>query len=113
MACIAGLTALKNPVEVIVYSDSKYVVNGMNEGWARQWRINGWKKRDGKPVENADLWQKLLSAVQQHKATFVWVKGHAGKKENERCDQLVQEASRSKNQLVDNGYNAARNTELF
>ena len=109
MACIAGLTALKNPVEVIVYSDSKYVVDGMNKGWARQWLINGWKKKDGKPVENADLWKKLIGAAKHHQVKFIWVKGHAGKKENERCDELVQKASRGNNLIQDTGFKSNKN----
>jgi len=104
MACIAGLTALKKPSKVIIYSDSKYVVDSINKGWARRWRLNGWKKKDNKIVENRDLWQKLLDALDIHEVEFIWVKGHAGKKENERCDELAQRAARDHDQKRDEGY---------
>lgn len=90
MAVIAGLSELKQPSRVRVVSDSTYVVNSMNLGWARQWRRGGYKKK-----KNPDLWERLLSLVDRHSVEFVWVEGHAGHPENERCDQLsVQAAQR-------------------
>ena len=88
-AVIEGLAALKEPCEVTVYSDSKYVVDAIEKGWARGWQKNGWRKSDKKPALNPDLWERLLSLLDQHKVSFVWLKGHDGHPENERCDQLA------------------------
>lgn len=93
LACIAGLEALKAPSAVTLYSDSQYVVNAITKGWARGWRSNGWKKSDKKPALNPDLWEQLLALCARHDVTFVWVKGHAGTPENERCDQLATKAA--------------------
>lgn len=88
-ACIEALSALKEPCEVTLTTDSQYVVNGMTKGWASSWQKNGWIKSDKKPAQNSDLWEKLLELSKQHKLTFVWIKGHAGHPENERCDALA------------------------
>lgn len=88
-ACIEALSALKEPCEVTLTTDSQYVVNGMTKGWAASWQKNGWIKSDKKPAQNPDLWEKLLELSKQHKLTFVWIKGHAGHPENERCDALA------------------------
>ncbi len=88
-ACIEALSALKEPCEVTLTTDSQYVVNGMTKGWASSWQKNGWIKSDKKPAQNPDLWEKLLELSKQHKLTFVWIKGHAGHPENERCDALA------------------------
>jgi len=85
-ACIEALSALKEPCEVTLTTDSQYVVNGMTKGWASSWQKNGWIKSDKKPAQNPDLWEKLLELSKQHKLTFVWIKGHAGHPENERCE---------------------------
>ncbi len=89
LACVVGLEALEAPMAITLHSDSKYVVNGITRGWARNWQKNGWKKSDKKPALNPDLWQQLLLQCEKHDVTFVWVKGHAGNPENERCDQLA------------------------
>ncbi|MBE6542835.1 MAG: ribonuclease HI [Ruminococcaceae bacterium] len=95
---IAGLEALKYPCEVTLYSDSKYLVDGITKGWAAGWRKNNWIKSDKKPALNPELWQKLLELLEVHKVTFVWVKGHNGHPYNERCDRLaVAEAEKFKN----------------
>ncbi len=95
IGAISGLGALKEPCEVTLYSDSKYLVDAVNLGWARSWKSRGWVKADKKPALNKDLWQKLLELLEIHKVTFVWVKGHAGHSYNERCDRLaVAEAER-------------------
>ncbi len=86
---ISGLGALKEPCEVTLYSDSKYLVDAVNLGWARTWKSRGWVKADKKPALNTDLWQTLLDLLAVHKVTFVWVKGHAGHSYNERCDELA------------------------
>lgn len=88
-AVIEGLAALKEPCEVEVISDSKYVVDAVEKGWARSWQRNGWKKADKKPALNSDLWQRLLDLLNVHKVSFTWIKGHAGHPENERCDFLA------------------------
>ena len=88
-ACIEALSALKEPCEVTLTTDSQYVVNGMTKGWASSWQKNGWIKSDKKPAQNPDLWEKLLELSKQHKLTFVWITGHAGHPENERCDALA------------------------
>ena len=88
-AVIEGLAALKEPCEVTVYSDSKYVVDAIEKGWARGWQRNGWCKSDKKPALNPDLWERLLTLLDQHEVSFVWLKGHDGHPENERCDALA------------------------
>lgn len=86
---IEALNCLKEPCLVTLTSDSRYVCDGINKGWARSWKRNGWRKADKKPALNADLWDQLLQLLERHKVTFCWVKGHAGHPENERCDQLA------------------------
>ena len=88
-AVIKALSALKEPCEVVVTTDSKYVSDAITLGWAENWRKNGWKKADKKPALNVDLWEELLELLAVHKVTFNWVKGHAGHPENERCDALA------------------------
>lgn len=88
-AVINSLSALKEPCKAIITTDSKYVVDGITKGWAESWQKNGWVKSDKKPALNSDLWGKLLELCERHDVEFVWVKGHAGHPENERCDQLA------------------------
>lgn len=88
-AVISALGALKEPCDVTLTTDSKYVCDGIEKGWARSWRARGWKKSDNKPALNSDLWQKLLDLSEIHRVRFVWIKGHAGHPENERCDSLA------------------------
>ena len=91
-AVIAGLRCLKEIRDVTIYSDSAYTVNAFNEGWIQGWKTNGWKKADGKPVLNADLWLELLSLMEPHEIRFVKVKGHADNEYNNRCDALARAA---------------------
>ena len=95
MGVIAGLQSLKSQCDVTVYTDSQYIVDGMNKGWVERWRANAWQRKS-KLVPNADLWQQLLSACHRHVVTFVWIKGHAGDKLNERCDKLSKRAHKEK-----------------
>ena len=88
-AVINGLEALKEPCEVKVTTDSRYVVDGITKGWARSWRADGWRKKDKKPALNPDLWERLLELTEKHSVSFNWIKGHAGHAENERCDALA------------------------
>ena len=92
-AVIAALSALKEPCKVTLTSDSKYVIDAVTKGWAKKWQANGWVKSDKKAALNADLWEKLLTLLEKHEVRFVWVKGHAGHPENERCDRLAVEQS--------------------
>ena len=91
-AVIAGLEKLKERCDVTVYSDSAYTVNAFNEGWLYGWMKNGWKKADGKPVQNVELWQRLYELVRFHEVRFVKVKGHADNAYNNRCDELARTA---------------------
>mgnify|MGYP004567885827 CR=1 FL=1 len=88
-AVINGLEALKEPCEVKVTTDSRYVVDGITKGWARSWRADGWRKKDKKPALNPDLWERLLELTEKHSVSFNWIKGHAGHAENERSDALA------------------------
>lgn len=97
-AVIAGLSALKEPCDVTLYSDSKYVIDAIQKGWAVKWKANGWMRNKKEPALNSDLWEKLLHLLTVHNVEFVWVKGHAGHPENERCDTLaVEESQKHKN----------------
>lgn len=89
MGVISALSALKYPCDVVLTTDSKYVVDSVTKGWAKKWRANNWIKSDKKPALNSDLWEKLLDLLEVHNVKFVWVKGHAGHPENERCDSLA------------------------
>jgi ribonuclease HI len=88
-AVISGLSALKERCKVTIYSDSKYIIDAVNLGWAKKWQANGWMRNRKDPALNPDLWEKLLKLVDTHEIEFVWVKGHAGHPENERCDTLA------------------------
>ena len=88
-AVISALKALKEPCEVTLTTDSKYVCDAILQKWVYSWRANGWRKADKKPALNVDLWEQLLDLLEIHKVQFVWVKGHAGHPENERCDKLA------------------------
>ncbi len=88
-AVIKGLSALKEPCEVTITTDSKYVCDAINQGWLKKWVDNNWRKADKKPVLNIDLWEQLLLLLGKHKTTFVWVKGHNDHPQNERCDKLA------------------------
>lgn len=88
-AVIEALALLKEPCHVTLCSDSKYVCDAIEKGWAKSWRKNGWKKSDKKPALNSDLWERLLNLIEPHTITIQWIKGHAGHPENERCDRLA------------------------
>ena len=88
-AAIVGLEALNQPCRVRLYSDSKYLIDAILNGWAVKWRENGWMRNRREPDLNPDLWEKVLNLLDKHQVELVWVKGHAGHPENERCDQLA------------------------
>lgn len=90
-AVIRGLQALKESCVVELYSDSKYVIDGLSKGWAVSWQKNGWRKADKKPALNPDLWEQLLELTAKHEMRYHWVKGHADNPNNNRCDELAVE----------------------
>ena len=91
---IAALRALREPCGVALYSDSKYVIDALQKGWAAGWQRNGWVKKDKKPALNPDLWEQLLAETARHQVTLHWVKGHAQNPNNNRCDELAVAESR-------------------
>lgn len=93
-AVISGLKALKEPCEVTLYSDSQYVCNALKLGWAKKWQSQGWMRNKKEPALNPELWEELLRLCDIHQVEVVWVKGHAGHPENERCDRLAVEQSK-------------------
>lgn len=104
LAVIKALEALKEPCEVTLYSDSKYVVDSITKGWVYGWKKRGWVKSDKKKALNVDLWERMLPLLEKHTAEFVWVKGHADNVENERCDELARIALAEDNLLEDKNY---------
>ena len=100
---IAGLEALNRPCEVTLYSDSKYVVDAFNQHWIDGWLKKGWKRGKNEPVKNVDLWKRLLQAKEAHQVTFIWVKGHDGHPQNERCDTLATTAADGNDLIIDEG----------
>lgn len=113
LAVIEGLQALKHPCEVTVFSDSKYIVDAVNKGWAERWQANGWRRNRKKKALNPDLWARLLKLLDWHEVTVRWVKGHAGNPGNERADTLAVAASQSNNLSIDEGYEAQLSTALI
>lgn len=89
LAVISALELLKEPCEVDLYSDSKYVIDSITKGWAVGWKARGWKKADKSPAKNIELWERLLNLLKIHNVTFHWVKGHADNPYNNRCDELA------------------------
>ncbi len=109
MAVIVALETIKViPSEVNVFSDSKYVIDSVEKGW-----VFGWQKKGFKGKKNVDLWQRFLQIYPKHQIKFHWVKGHAGNKYNERCDELAVHAAESKNLLIDEGYETDDSSSLF
>ncbi len=104
MAAIRGLAALKEPCQVQLVSDSAYLVNAIEKGWARRWQKNGWRRQDKKPAENRDLWEEILKLCDHHQVRFEWIRGHTGHPENERCDRLAVLAAKSAELPADTGY---------
>ena len=88
-AVIKALALLKEPCVVELYSDSKYVIDGLSKGWAKGWQNRGWIKSDKKPALNPDLWERLLELTDRHEMRYHWVKGHAENEKNNRCDQMA------------------------
>ena len=103
MAAIVGLEALVRPCQVELYSDSQYLVRAFNENWIGNWIKKGWKRGRNEAVKNVDLWKRLLAAGEDHEVRYIWVKGHAGEPENERCDRLAVSAALGENLPEDPG----------
>ena len=101
LGAIVALEALKTPCDVIVVSDSQYLVKTFTEHRLERWVRAGWKGSNKKPVKNIDLWQRLMKAMEGHHVTFEWIQGHAGHEFNERCDQLATAAADAPNRLID------------
>lgn len=108
LAMIKGLELLTRPCTVTLFSDSRYVVDAVQKNWAKSWKARGWKKADGQPAVNADLWDRALKVLEKHNVTLRWVKGHASNEGNNRCDELAVAASKSGNLAVDEGYERAK-----
>ena len=104
MAAIVGLAALKRPCQVILYSDSRYLVDAMSKGWVRRWQANGWMRDRENRAKNVDLWQKLLHSAAPHQVTWRWVRGHAANQCNNRCDHLATTAARQDRLPGDEGF---------
>jgi ribonuclease HI len=104
MAVLEGLRVLKRPCSVRVYSDSQYVVNTISRGWAKRWQERGWVLLDGGRALNADLWEQVLKLCSIHDVKCHWIRGHAGHKSNERCDQIARGFAARADLPVDKGY---------
>ena len=104
LAAIKGLEALKEPCEVTLYSDSKYLVDAINKKWIDSWQKNGWKNSKKEPVKNRELFERLIALLKIHSVEFSWVKGHDGHEENERCDFLATSAASGENLSIDKDY---------
>lgn len=107
LAVIKALEALKEPCHVVLYSDSKYVVDAITKGWVTKWKQNGWQRNKKEKASNVDLWEDMLKQLERHDVTFQWVKGHADNPGNERCDTLAREAILSNNLQEDENYRNA------
>jgi len=101
MAAIIGLESLTKPCDVKLYSDSQYVIKAFNDHWLEGWIKKGWKRGKNEPVKNIDLWKRILQAKEKHTVTFIWVKGHDGHPQNERCDVLATTAADGDNLAED------------
>ncbi|MQF70510.1 ribonuclease HI [SAR202 cluster bacterium AD-812-D07_MRT_10900m] len=101
MGAIMALESLKKRQRVVLTTDSQYVINGIEKGWARKWRANGWMRNRKERALNPDMWERLLKAVDRHDVRFKWVRGHMGHPENERCDELANGAARGGDLIVD------------
>ena len=111
MAAIIALRALKCPCAVTLYTDSQYLVNSIMNGWARRWRDRGWMRTPTQKARNHDLWAQLLEVCSAHRVRFKWIRGHAGNKENERCDVLSVQAAQGKQLEIDLAYEETRSQE--
>ena len=107
LAAIKALETLKEPCSVTLHSDSKYVVDAVEQGWARRWQANDWMRNKKEAAINPDLWERLLQQTGRHDVMFRWVRGHAGNVENERCDRLAVEAANGSDLETDSVYESS------
>ena len=107
MAAIVGLRALKTKCAVTIYTDSRYLADAVMKGWAERWRAKGWMRNKKEKALNPDLWEQILDLCARHEVEFIWVKGHAGNRENERCDELSMQAAERKDLPPDVGYESS------
>ncbi|MDR3013567.1 MAG: ribonuclease HI [Chitinispirillales bacterium] len=101
VSVIVALESLKECCEVVVMTDSQYVVNAIEKEWVYRWKAAGWMRNKKEKAQNSDLWERLLEAIDRHQVTFQWVRGHSGHPENERCDAIAVEESRKRNLPID------------
>ena len=104
LAAVVGLETLKEPCNVTLYSDSKYLVDSINQGWLLKWQKNNWIRSGKEKAKNIDLFTRLLEQLKIHNVEFIWVKGHAGHPQNERCDLLATTAIKSDKLIIDEGF---------
>jgi ribonuclease HI len=104
LAAIVALEILREPCDVVLHSDSQYLVNAVTKGWIKSWRAKGWKLATGQSAANVDLWERLSPLLEKHHVEFRWVKGHAGDVENERADRLAMAGAQTPNHGPDEGY---------
>ena len=108
LAAIVALEALKESCRVTIHTDSEYLANAVEKGWARRWKANGWRRNKKEKALNPDLWERLITLCDGHEVEFKWIRGHAGDIDNERCDSLAIQAARQSTLIVDEGYEASK-----
>jgi len=108
LAAIVALEALKEDCRVTIHTDSEYLANAVEKGWARRWKTNGWRRNKKEKALNPDLWERLITLCDSHEVEFKWIRGHAGDIENERCDSLAIQAAQQSTLIVDEGYEASK-----
>ena len=113
LAAIKALQSIKKSNSIALHTDSRYVVNGIEKKWAKNWKAKDWMRTPTEKAKNPDLWNELLKQTEKHQVTFVWVKGHAGIVENERCDELVNAQSAKDNQPLDQNYEEKQTESLI
>ena len=106
LAAIKALELLNRPCPVLLYTDSRYLVDAVEKKWLAGWQRKGWKRGKDEPVKNRDLWERLLPLLGKHRVRFEWVRGHAGDPDNERCDELARTAASEQPTRIDEGYAA-------
>lgn len=113
LAGVVALESLKSPCRVKFLSDSRYVINAMSKGWLRGWKARGWLTANKQPVKNEELWKRLDAAAAAHKVDWTWIRGHAGHRENERCDELAVAAAQASGLLEDTGFEQPEEDRLL
>ena len=112
MAVIAGLEAVKKSCRIILYTDSQYIADSINQRWVYKWREKGWRRGKKDKAQNVVLWEKILELLDEHEVEMKWLRGHAGDPENERADLLAVQASRGPQLLADEFYEKMTDRKL-